>query len=291
MLVSMTGFGRAQGHYDEKKIAVEIKSLNSKQFDLNIKLPSAYREKEMAVRQLLAAKLDRGKIDLSIQIETGETDKRIGLNSALARAYWKEIKTFSDDLGVEANGEILRSVLTMPDVWSTDKSELDSQEWVIIEGLIAEASENLQAFRNTEGENLGADIRARVESIDALREGCVQHLPKRLLAVRERLAKHIKDLTLGDEVEQNRLEQEIVYYLEKLDITEENTRLAQHCAFFLETMDSPDMIGKKLGFITQEMGREINTMGSKANYVPIQKLVVDMKDELEKVKEQLLNIC
>jgi len=290
MLVSMTGYGKANGSFATKNITAEIKSLNSKQFDLTVKLPTAYREKELSLRGMLAEKLGRGKVDLNITIEDAEDQKRVTINQSLALAYLKEINLLADAGGLQRDKNILSALLSMPDVLQSEKNELDENEWNAVVAIVEEAADAMVRFREIEGARLEKDIQARVESIEKLRQEVDAYLPERLQTVRERIEKNLDDLVNHDEADKNRLEQEIIYYLEKLDITEEHTRLKGHCIYFMDTMKETGMVGKKLAFISQEMGREINTMGSKANHVAIQKLVVEMKDELEKIKEQLLNI-
>ncbi len=289
MLISMTGFGKATGSFANKNITVEIKSLNSKQFDLSVKIPSVYREKELDLRGILSEKLGRGKVDLNIYVEDTDGQKRVTINQSLALAYLEEIKHLSEVTGLQSEN-LISTLLSMPDVMQSEKNELDENEWKAVLEVIDEATGSLKKFRQNEGARLAEDIADRVKEIENLRVGVEKHLPERLATVRERIEKNLADLIDQDQTDKNRLEQEIIYYLEKLDITEEHTRLKGHCTYFLETMKVPGMVGKKLAFISQEMGREINTMGAKANHVSIQKLVVEMKDELEKIKEQLLNI-
>lgn len=287
----MTGFGKANGSFASKDIIAEIKSLNSKQFDLSVKIPGVYREKELDLRGFLSEKLGRGKVDLNIYIEDTESQKKVTINQSLALAYLTEINHLAEVSGLQTPDNILSTLLNMPDVMQSEKKELDENEWKAVLGVIEEAADSLMKFRQNEGARLAEDIAERVKSIEKLRVGVEQHLPQRLAGVRERIEKNLADLVNQEQSDKNRLEQEIIYYLEKLDITEEHTRLKGHCSYFMETMTEPGMIGKKLAFISQEMGREINTMGAKANHVAIQKLVVEMKDELEKIKEQLLNIA
>ena len=291
MLISMTGFGKANGSFASKNIIAEIKSLNSKQFDLTLKLPGAYREKELDLRSYLSEKLGRGKVDLNIYVEDTEGQKRVSINQPLALAYLTEINHLAEVSGLQVPSDILNSLLNMPDVMQSAKNELDECEWHAVQDVMEEAANSLMKFRENEGARLAEDIADRVKSIEKIRVEVEQHLPQRLASVRERIEKNLADLVSQEQSDKNRLEQEIIYYLEKLDITEEHTRLKGHCNYFLETMKEPGMSGKKLAFISQEMGREINTMGAKANHVAIQKLVVEMKDELEKIKEQLLNIA
>ncbi len=291
MLKSMTGFGKATGNFAGKKITVEIKTLNSKQFDLTVKSPSLYREKELEVRSFLSDELNRGKIDANIHVDASEGDKKVSINQGLALAYLNEIdalKTASND---RLTGDTLNTVLNMPEVLKSERQELDASEWEAVMSLIKEATTQLNQFRDNEGARLAADIEKRIGLIESLRKDVSALLPERLAQVRERIEKNIQDFIKEDQSDKNRLEQEIIYYLEKLDITEEHIRLEGHCKYFLETMKGAGYVGKKLGFISQEIGREINTMGAKANHVAIQKKVVQMKDELEKIKEQMLNIC
>lgn len=290
MLESMTGFGKATARFGDKKITVEIKSLNSKLFDLSTKLPGLYREKELVLRNILSVALGRGKVDLTVYAESGEVEKRAGVNRSLALAYLEEIKGLADAGGLQTGESTLSLLLNMPEVLQTQRHELSAEESALVETVVAKATEALLSFRKNEGARLAEDIGMRVRNIQSLRRDVEKHLPERLQQVRDRIEKNIAEVMSGDEIDRNRMEQEIIYYLEKLDITEEHTRLKGHCDFFLETMETTDAAGKKLGFISQEIGREINTMGAKANHVAIQRLVVQMKDELEKIKEQLLNI-
>jgi len=290
MLESMTGYGKASGTFGDKKITAELKSLNSKQFDLSVKFPSLYREKELTLRGTLSEILGRGKVDLTIQTETAEGEKRVSINQSLALSYLREIKQLTTAGGLQTDNEMLSVLLGMPDVLQTERSELVPGEWEVAEKIIMDATAALLDFRKDEGSRLHKDISERIKLIETYRIGVEDHLEERLQSVRTRIEKNVKDLFAEEQIDKNRLEQEIIYYVEKLDITEEHIRLKGHCHYFLETMSSPDYPGKKLGFISQEIGREINTMGAKANHVAIQKLVVQMKDELEKIKEQLLNI-
>lgn len=286
----MTGFGKAAAEFADKKITVEIKSLNSKQFDINLKLPSLYREKELVIRSMVAGALGRGKVDLSIYTESPEGDRTVTINQTLAMNYLKQIRRLGDEADLDEPDNLLSSLLDLPEVLRTERPELSDEEWKTVEKAVKNACDALNDFRQSEGKRLEEDIVSRVRNIERLATEVEPHLPERMKEVRERIEKNIEDVISDDRSDRNRLEQEIIYYLEKLDITEEEIRLKSHCKYFLDTLSDSDEAGKKLGFIAQEMGREINTMGSKANYVPIQKLVVQMKDELEKIKEQLLNI-
>lgn len=290
MLESMTGFGKASVGFANKKITAEIRSLNSKQFDLSIKLPSLYRDKELTLRNVLSEKLGRGKVDLSIYTETSEGEKRVTINQSLALSYLQEIKLLAANGGLHSDNDFLSVLLGMPDVLQSERAELTEDEWKAVEQVVSDATDAMLSFRRDEGRRLAEDIALRISLIESYRKEVETYLPERLKSVRDRIEKNVYDLLSEEQIDKNRLEQEIIYYLEKLDITEEHIRLKGHCEYFTETMMAPEDPGKKLGFISQEIGREINTMGAKANHVAIQKLVVQMKDELEKIKEQLLNI-
>ncbi len=290
MLQSMTGFGKASAQFADKKITVEIKSLNSKQFDLSMKMPSLYREKELIIRSMVAKVLDRGKVDLSIYTESPEGDRNVTINHKLAQLYLDQIRELGAKTGLKEPDGLLTSILGFPEVLKTERPELSDEEWNVVQEAVENAAAALNEFRLSEGKRLETDIVQRVKNIETLTTDLEPHLDERIKEVRQRIQNNIAELIQKEQADQNRLEQEIVYYLEKLDITEEEIRLKSHCKYFLDTLNESSEAGKKLGFISQEMGREINTMGSKANYVPIQQLVVQMKDELEKIKEQLLNI-
>jgi len=290
MLQSMTGFGKASAQFADKKIIVEIKSLNSKQFDLSMKMPSLYREKELVIRSMVSKVLGRGKVDLSIYTESPEGDRNVTINHKLAQLYLEQIRDLGQKSGLKEPDGLLTSLLGFPEVLKTERPELGEEEWNIVKEAVEKAAAALNDFRLSEGKRLEVDIVGRVQKIEELTTDLEPHLEVRIKEVRDRIKNNIAELIQKEQADQNRLEQEIVYYLEKLDITEEEIRLKSHCKYFLDTLNGSADAGKKLGFISQEMGREINTMGSKANYVPIQQLVVQMKDELEKIKEQLLNI-
>lgn len=290
MLKSMTGYGKATGTANEKKISVELRSLNSKGLDLNIKLPSLYREKEIEVRNLLSGRLIRGKVDFLMQYENAQDDKKAVINMPLAMAYYRQLWDLGNKIDNSASFDYLSAVMSMPEVLQSAKPELEPGEWEQVLNLISEAVQNLEEFRKTEGQQLEQDMLERVKKIQALRLEVQHFAPERLTHLRQRLEKNLQELKTDEGFDQNRLEQELIFYLEKFDITEENIRLNSHCEYFLQTASAEENQGKKLGFILQEMGREINTMGSKASHVAIQKLVVQMKDELEKIKEQVLNI-
>jgi len=285
MIVSMTGFGKSIIQLPSKKITIEIKSLNSKNLDLNVRTPSLYREKELGIRKLIAKKLVRGKVDFNLFLEiTGEaTSSKI--NKTVTNQYIRQLKDVVDpgnDL------ELLKMAIRMPDAVTTERDDIDEDEWKTIESEIKTTLDKISDYRAAEGKALEDDLSLRVNNISNLLEDVIKMDPERIEGVRERLRKGVEDLK--EKYDENRFEQELVYYIEKFDITEEKVRLSNHLEYFITSINTSDSNGKKLGFIGQEMGREINTIGSKSNYAPMQKLVVQMKDELEKVKEQLLNV-
>ncbi|MGC6432420.1 MAG: YicC/YloC family endoribonuclease [Jejuia sp.] len=284
MIYSMTGYGKSVLQLPTKKITIEIKSLNSKNLDLNARMPSIYREKELSIRKLLADKLVRGKIDFSIFVEATAEDTSTQINTPVVKQYMAQLKTIVDAEDLS----LLEMAVRFPDALNTVREEIDENEWRAIEDGIGDAVKALVDHRLNEGKVLEIDFNKRVKSISALLEQVIAIDPERVEGVRERLKKGIEELK--EKYDENRFEQELVYYIEKFDITEEKVRLQNHLNYFIESLNSKDSNGKKLGFISQEMGREINTIGSKSNYAPMQQLVVQMKDELEKIKEQLLNV-
>ena len=284
MIQSMTGFGKSVIQLPSKKISIEIKSLNSKNLDLNARMPSMYREKELEIRKQIADALTRGKIDFSLFVEmTGEGTSTL-INKTIVTQYIKQLKEVVD--GDET--EMLKMAIRLPDAVTTERDEIDEDEWKLIQTEIDSALKHLIDYRLHEGKSLEADFLDRIKNINELLKKVIEMDPERIDGVRERLKKGIAELK--ENIDQNRFEQELVYYIEKFDITEEKVRLHNHLDYFIKTLISPDSNGKKLAFISQEIGREINTIGSKSNYAPMQKLVVQMKDELEKIKEQLLNV-
>lgn len=285
MILSMTGFGKASLQLSTKKITVEVKSLNSKGLDLNTRMPSVYRENELALRNLLALKLERGKVDFSLYVEVTGEDTSSKINAPIVKAYMAQLKTIlpnADDT------ELMKMVIRMPDTMKTEREEIDENEWKQIQIVIDEAIENMLSFRKSEGASLEKEFTLRIENIRNYMNQALVLDPERVNNIKERLQTAIDELKVN--VDTNRFEQELIYYLEKLDITEEKVRLTNHLDYFLQTLNGSEANGRKLGFITQEMGREINTMGSKSNHAKMQKLVVMMKDELEKIKEQVLNV-
>ena len=283
MIKSMTGFGKSVFQLPSKKITIEIKSLNSKNLDLNTRIPSIYKEKELKARKLISNSLTRGKIDFSIFYEITGENTNSALNTPVIKKYIEDLKNITD--GNEIN--FLEMALRLPDSISNTREELDEDEWKVIEENISKALEDINQFRIDEGKSLEAEFSKRINNLTEILENVIKIDPERIEAVRTKLEKGISDLK--ENVDENRFEQELIYYIEKLDITEEKVRLKNHLEYFTTTLNEKESNGKKLGFISQEIGREINTIGSKSNYAPMQKLVVQMKDELEKIKEQLLN--
>ncbi len=284
MIQSMTGYGKSVLQLPTKKISIEIKSLNSKNLDLNTRMPSIYREKELDIRKLIASQLSRGKIDFSLYLETTGEETSSHINKPVVKAYMNQLKEVVDGDALD----LLQMAVRMPEAVTTARDEVDNEEWSRIKSEIQSALKKINAYRYEEGKALENDFKLRTTNIDELLDEVIAMDPKRIEAVRERLRKGISELK--EKVDENRFEQELVYYIEKFDITEEKVRLHNHLEYFVKSLDTDDSNGKKLGFICQEIGREINTIGSKANYAPMQKLVVQMKDELEKIKEQLLNV-
>jgi len=280
----MTGYGKSVIQLPTKKISIELKSLNSKNLDLNARMPSMYREKELAIRSLIATKLVRGKIDFSLYVEITGEETSSTVNQPVVKKYMEQLR----NVVAASDTELLKMAIKMPDALNTERDEIDENEWKLIQSEIDNTLDKIQAFRFQEGKALEKDFELRIRNIDNLLQEVIKIDPDRIEGVRARLEKGIAEIK--ERVDENRFEQELVYYIEKYDITEEKVRLHNHLEYFIKSLNSADSNGKKLGFIGQEIGREINTIGSKANYAPMQKLVVQMKDELEKVKEQLLNV-
>ena len=285
MIQSMTGFGKATLQLPTKKITVEVKSLNSKGLDLNVRMPSLYREMELGLRNQIALKLERGKIDFSIFIESTAEQTSTRVNVPIVRAYMDQLKEICNE-GYET--ELMKMAIRMPDALKIEREEIDENDWTQIQTVIEEALQNILTFRKHEGMSLEKEFKLRIGNIRQYMTDALALDPERVQAIKDRLQTAISELKVN--VDENRFEQELIYYLEKLDITEEKVRLTNHLDYFLETINGIEANGRKLGFITQEMGREINTMGSKSNHAQMQKLVVMMKDELEKIKEQVLNV-
>ncbi|SDR88364.1 YicC/YloC family endoribonuclease [Christiangramia echinicola] len=284
MIQSMTGFGKSVTQIPNKKITVELKSLNSKNFDLNARIPSQYREKELDLRNIISNSLGRGKVDLSIYVEYTGEQTSTNVNTEVVKNYMDQLR----DIVNASEVELLKMAVKMPDSLKTERDEIDDEEFKAIEGAVRDALTEINSFRSDEGEALEKDLSLRIANINNLLAEVIKIDPDRVDAVRERLRKGIEEIK--EQADENRFEQEIVYYIEKFDITEEKVRLDNHLEYFQKTLDSKDSNGRKLAFISQEIGREINTIGSKSNYAPMQQLVVQMKDELEKIKEQILNV-
>ena len=281
----MTGFGKASLQLPTKKITVEIKSLNSKGVDLSVRMPSSFREMELGLRNKIAQRLERGKIDFSLFIEVTGEETSSKINAPIVKAYIAQMRDVIPDADAT---ELMKMAVRMPDALKTEREEIDENEWGNIEGVIDQALDNIHNFRVTEGVALEKEFLMRIGNILSLMKETVALDGERIANVKTRLRTAIDELNVN--VDENRFEQELIYYLEKMDITEEKVRLENHLNYFIETLAGTEANGRKLGFITQEMGREINTMGSKSNHAQMQKLVVQMKDELEKIKEQVLNV-
>jgi uncharacterized protein (TIGR00255 family) len=284
MIQSMTGYGKSIIELPNKKITVEIKSLNSKNMDLNARVPSAYREKELELRDKISKNLSRGKVDFNLYVElTGETTSTV-VNEAVVKQYMGQLSEIAES----SASELLKMAVRLPDALKTEREEIDDEEFKKISQAVDEALEAINGYRTDEGAVLENEFHQRIQNIATLLDQVIELDPQRIENVKERLHKAVSEVK--ETVDENRFEQELIYYLEKYDITEEKVRLKNHLDYFKETLESNTSNGKKLGFISQEIGREINTIGSKANFAPMQQLVVQMKDELEKIKEQALNV-
>lgn len=290
MLKSMTGYGKTSCELPNKIISLEIKCLNSKQADINVKLPSMYRDRESELRNILSRALVRGKIEFNLWYDITEVERKASINQMVVKDYLKQFEAMNSWTEVPDNATLFPIIMRLPEVLKVERMEIDDKEWDAIMKSLNKTVDSALEFREQEGKVLEDDIRLRINNISTLSVDVEQYLGERLEKTKARLEANLNESVGKDKVDNNRFEQEIIYYLEKLDITEEKVRLANHCSYFIETMDKEEIAGKKLGFIAQEIGREINTMGSKANNGDIQKLVVQMKDELEKVREQLLNV-
>ena len=286
----MTGYGKATAELPEKKINVEIKSLNSKAMDLSTRIAPAYREKEIEIRNEISKVLERGKVDFSLWIEKKEgAESATPINQALVEGYYKQIQAISENIGIPVPTDWFQTLLRMPDVMTkTEIQELSEEEWKVVHATVLEAINHLVDFRKQEGAALEKKFREKIANISLLLEKIAPYEKERVEKVKERITDALEK-TLSVDYDKNRLEQELIYYIEKLDVNEEKQRLGNHLKYFI-TMESGNGQGKKLGFIAQEMGREINTLGSKSNHAEMQKIVVQMKDELEQIKEQVLNV-
>ncbi|WP_084221045.1 YicC/YloC family endoribonuclease [Chryseobacterium sp. StRB126] len=284
MILSMTGFGRAEDVFEGKKITIDIKSLNSKSFDLNIKIPLRYKEKEFEIRKILNDRIIRGKVDCYVNIENLEESNDVKINKGLIDSYINELKNIASDA---PDFEYLKMAVRLPDAITSRPDELTEGEWEALAKIVNAAVDRFEEFRKTEGSNLHEELNRNIQNIDKYLSEVIPFEEERIVSVKERYQKALKEF---ENVDETRFYQEMAYFTEKLDISEEKVRLTQHLKYYKEVMDNESFNGKKLGFISQEIGREINTLGSKANHAEIQKLVVRMKDDLEKIKEQTLNV-
>ncbi len=289
MIQSMTGFGKATTELSKRKVTVEIKSLNSKQLDLSVRMPNLYKENEMSIRNLLSRELERGKVDFLVYVENIGNETPNQINQNLLEGYYKQIKDSADKLGIETPTDWFQTLLRLPDVLKYEAQEADAEEWDAVLKVIKEAIKQLIDFRKQEGAMLQKLFEEKIGNITTLLNDIEPHEVERVEKVKTRITEALQKIEDFD-YDKNRFEQEMIYYIEKLDINEEKSRLTNHLSYFLETMKSGSGQGKKLGFISQEMGREINTMGSKSNHAEMQQIVVRMKDELEQIKEQVLNV-
>ena len=288
MILSMTGYGKSELNLQNANFTIEVRSLNSKQIDANVKMSSIYRDKEIGIRKLLSEKLQRGKIELSIWREKSESSSNYILNKEVAKDYFSQIKELNNSLDLDIK-ELMSSILKMPDVLVKGDEKGDENEWKEIEKGVNSAIDNLLQFRLDEGSKLEEDITSRINQLSSLLKDIAPFAKDRIAKIKESLSEKLSEID-SKNIDENRFQQELIYYLEKQDITEEQVRLSTHLNYFLETMKTDSPNGKKLGFISQEIGREVNTIGSKSSDAEMQKIVVQMKDELEKIKEQLLNI-
>jgi len=286
----MTGFGKSTAEISNKKISIEIRSLNSRSLDINTRIPVIYREKEAEIRNLISQKLDRGKIDFSITVDVIGADISSSINKPVVKNYFIQLREIADELGINADDQMLNTIMRLPEALKTEKTEPDEEEWEALKIKTGEALDQLDSYRIEEGRSLEADMVSCTRKIMAYLEEIKNFEGERITRIREKFSSVLTEFQGNSNIDMNRFEQELIYYLEKLDINEEKVRLRKHCEYFLEKIESPAPNGKILNFISQEMGREINTIGSKANDASIQKLVVMMKDDLEKIKEQSLNV-
>ncbi|MEQ8910388.1 MAG: YicC/YloC family endoribonuclease [Vicingaceae bacterium] len=289
MIQSMTGFGKAEGQIADKKVIIQLKSLNSKQSDINVKLPNAFKEKELPYRKQLHEKLGRGKVEMYLNYEDVSESGGYRINEKVFKAYYQQLQELETEL--DAKSADLSSIVSrFPEVIQTEEAELQAKEWEAVEGILGEAIQELIQFRTQEGASLQADLKSHIESILSLLQEALKYENERIEIVKQRLQKNLEESEQKEKIDQDRFEQELIFYMEKYDVSEEKVRLEAHCNYFLEVMEAKAGQGRKLGFIGQEIGREINTLGSKANHAEMQRLVVQMKDALEKIKEQVLNV-
>lgn len=290
MIKSMTGFGKAEFEVNNKKIILELKSLNSKQIDISVRIPPVYREKEIEIRKELAEKMFRGKLDLTIYVENHGEETNSKINEPVLKSYFATLQRINDELELPTDQTTMLAILRLPDVIKTEYETPGEEEWQVILENLHKAIQDIDNFRIAEGKALEEDIIANTRSIMNLLDEIEPFEKERIETVKNRLSENLGKLQLNESIDENRFEQELVFYLDKMDMNEEKIRLANHCHYFLETLAMPESNGRKLNFISQEMGREINTLGSKAYDSSIQRIVVKMKDHLERIKEQLLNV-
>lgn len=289
MIRSMTGYGSASAETPERKITVDLRSLNSKQSDINTRMPWYYKEKEIEIRSRISQGLIRGKADLIIFVDSNDDEKLPKLNKAAIKSYYNQLIDVAGELFMENRKELLSIIMKLPETLKTEKQTLGDNEWDMLKGLLDNALIELDGFRLEEGRSIEKDLRERIRNIETSLDDISQFEEERISRIKDRISSSLRQLE-NENTDENRFEQEILYYIEKLDLNEEKVRLKKHCDYFIETLETDDVNGKKLGFISQEIGREINTLGSKANDARIQRIVVMMKDELEKIKEQVLNV-
>lgn len=290
MIQSMTGFGKATCEYANKKIVVEIKSLNSKQLDISTRVSGLYREKDIEIRNELSQQVERGKVDFALYVDNSGKESVTQINQSVVESYYQQIRQLSENIGIEVPSNWFEVLLRLPDTMKTETIELDENEWLEIRKTIAEAVGQLREFRIQEGKSLEAVFNARIAHIGELLTQIEPFEQERVEKIKTRLQENLQALSEKIDYDNNRLEQELIFYIEKLDVNEEKVRLRNHLDYFIETMQNEKAPGKKLGFIAQEIGREINTLGSKSNHSEMQKIVVAMKDDLEQIKEQVLNV-
>jgi uncharacterized protein (TIGR00255 family) len=290
MIKSMTGFGKASAELNDKVIHIEVRALNSKQLDLYTRLPNSYREKDFEIRNELANRLKRGKIELTLTLNYRDEEQPVQLNANIIKSYYKQLKEITVELGNPAGEPLMPVIMRLPEVFNSAKDRLDEMEWESIKKALDQAIGELDSFRSQEGKTLREDMLSRIVFIEDFLRQVEPYERERSEQLKGKLTKNLQELFLPNDYDKNRLEQEMIFYIEKFDITEEKIRLQNHCTYFREVADEEEAVGKKLAFVAQEIGREINTLGAKANHSSIQRLVVLMKDELEKIKEQLMNV-
>jgi uncharacterized protein (TIGR00255 family) len=290
MIQSMTGYGKASCELGEKIATIEIKSLNSKQLDVYFRIPIAYRDREMEMRNELSNRLKRGKVEVCFTLEYKEGKHANQINASVVKNYYNQLKSITGELGISSNEPLMQAIIRLPDALNNDKEAAAPEEALRLMQTLTSAIDELEKYRNIEGKTLATDVASRIRLIESSLESIEPFEKERSESIRNKLESSLLEFVPKESIDKNRYEQELIYYLEKLDITEEKTRLRHHCNYFIEVMNEPDNVGRKLGFVAQEIGREINTIGSKANHSGIQKLVVLMKDELEKIKEQMMNV-